>query len=293
MKETLTIGTRGSALARVQARIVRERLQDAHPTLHIIERIIETTGDKNQSPIPLDQVGKGWFTKEIEQALISSDIDIAVHSLKDMADVSSSGLTIGAYVEREDARDVLVSREKVALAKLPKNPVIGTDSMRRKVQIEALRPDAMVTSIRGNVPTRIDKLDQGAYDAVVLAAAGLRRLSLTDRIAEYFPVDVMTPAPGQGILAVQLRSNDVETGELVKVINNKIVATAAIVERDFSRACGGGCKSPTGAYAVYEGREWTLHGMHEARDTLLRGTLQLHEDEVLMLGQRLAKEMGV
>jgi hydroxymethylbilane synthase len=293
MKETLMIGTRGSALACVQARIVAARLRANNPQCTVHEKIIETTGDINQSPIPLDQVGKGWFTKEIQSALLSGEIDIAVHSLKDMADVSPPGLTIAAYVEREDARDVLVSRGNVLLRDLPQNPLIGTDSQRRKVQIEALRPDARVTSIRGNVPTRIQKLDHGAYDAIVLAAAGLSRLSLTSRIAEYFPIDVLTPAPGQGILAVEVRRNDVETGEFIASINDVQVNIAATIEREFSRACGGGCKSPTGAYAVCEGGSWTLHGLHMVHGVLIRDTLTLDGDEALHLGQRLARQMNI
>lgn len=269
MARTVVIGTRGSALALVQADIAAAALRAADPSLAIEVKVITTQGDVNQAPIPLDENGKGWFTKEIEAALLDASIDIAVHSLKDMADEQPPGLALGAYLPREDARDALVTRDGRPLEQLPNGAVIGTDSIRRQVQMLAMKPDARMESLRGNVPTRLKKLDDGVaasedgspYDAIILAAAGLKRLGLEQRVTRYFSFEEMTSAPGQGIMAVEARASDAEMLALLARVNDEEAARAAHIERAFSRAMGGGCKSPVGAYAHRDGDTVRLVGM--------------------------------
>lgn len=292
MKSPLIVGTRGSDLALKQADITTHALLRAEPTLTVEIKIIKTEGDTNQSPIPLDVVGKGWFTKEIEQALLEGSVDIAAHSLKDLPELLPPGLHIGAYLEREDARDVLVSKNNSALDALPQGAVVGTDSLRRKVQLLALRSDLAVVSIRGNVPTRVQKLVSGDYDALVLAAAGLKRLGMEDTITQYFEVSDMTPAPGQGTLALEVRKDDTALATLLAAIQDADAAHASTIERSFSRAMGGGCKSPTGAYAFREGDQWVIIGMQaDFEHTIVREEMRapLHESE--WLGERLAQKL--
>jgi hydroxymethylbilane synthase len=257
----IVIGTRGSALAVKQVDIFANAMKSADPSADIEIRIIQTQGDVNQSPIPLDTVGKGWFTGEIEHALLSGEIDLAAHSLKDMADDMPQGLHIGAYLPREDARDALITKHGESLEELPRGAVIGTDSARRQIQMQAIRPDAIMKSLRGNVPTRLEKLMSESYDAIILASAGLKRLGLSDRIIRYFEPHEMTPAPGQGIIAIQARENDMRLQELLAIVNDVDTAHAALIERSFSKAMGGGCKSPTGAYAFRDADDCLLIGM--------------------------------
>ncbi|HVO28497.1 MAG TPA: hydroxymethylbilane synthase [Candidatus Paceibacterota bacterium] len=260
-RKRIVIGTRGSALAVKQVDIVANAIQAADPSFDIEVRIIQTQGDVDQGPIPLDTVGKGWFTGEIERALLNREIDLAAHSLKDMADDMPAGLYTGAYLPREDARDVLVTKYGGPLEELPPGAVIGSDSSRRQVQMRALRPDVVMKSIRGNVPTRLQKLMLEPYDAVILAGAGLKRLGLAHRIVRYFEPREMTPAPGQGIIAIQAREDDMRLQRLLGMVNDADAARAARVERSFSKAMGGGCKSPTGAYAFRDGGDCVLIGM--------------------------------
>lgn len=293
MQKRLIIGTRGSALALAQSEIVSALLHSAHPKLQIEIKVIQTTGDTNQSPIPLDTVGKGWFTKEIEQALLEKDIDLAVHSLKDLAEELPHGLVLAAYPAREDARDVLVTKQGESLEKLKPNAIIGTDSLRRQVQLLALRSDLRVESIRGNVPTRIEKMKAGHYDAIIIAAAGLHRLNRADEITRYFEYEEMTPAPGQGILAVEARSDDDTILKLLEKINDRDVQTAAQIERSFSHTMGGGCKAPVGAYATKMNTGWRLIGMAAQGDhtTILRETTTLPLEVPTNPGAGLAKSM--
>lgn len=289
---TLTIGTRGSELALIQAGIASTALKQLHPELSINICVIQTQGDVNHNPIPLDTIGKGWFTGEIEQALLRHDIDLAVHSLKDMADEMTTELHIGAYLEREDARDVLVTKNGESLEELKSGAVIGTDSARRQVQILELCPDLRVQSMRGNITTRLEKLARGEYDAAILAAAGLKRLGLTERIMRYFEPHEITPAPGQGVLALQSRTGDYELNALLTKLNNPDAAQAAMIERSFSRATGGGCKSPTGAYAARHGDECVLTVMIVSDDgTLVRKTSRAPWVACSHLGEASAQEL--
>jgi hydroxymethylbilane synthase len=267
-KKSLVIGTRASALALRQADIVSKALKTIDQSLTVEIRTITTRGDVNLNPIPVDTVGKGWFTKEIEQDLLDKKIDLAVHSLKDMAYDVPSGLSIGAYLPREDARDALITKHGQMLEELPAGAVIGTDSIRRQVQMRAMRPDLEVRSLRGNVLTRLEKLQSENYDAIILAAAGLKRLGLEEKIIHCFSPNEMTPAPGQGILAVQIRQNDLEMRKILASISDDEARWAAEAERSFSQKMGGGCKSPIGAYAFRENEDAVFMGMVTAKDNV-------------------------
>ncbi len=291
-REKIIIGTRGSALALKQTGITKAALQAINPSLEIEVRVIETRGDVNQNPIPLDTIGKGWFTQEIENALLNGEIDLAVHSLKDMADDMPRGLHIGAYLPREDARDVLITKKGESLEDLPQGAVIGTDSLRRQIQMRGLRGDVVMKSVRGNVPTRLQKLESEPYDAIILAAAGLKRLGLEGHITRYFEPHEMTPAPGQGILAIQAKEGDAELHALLAAINDADAARAARIERSFSKTMGGGCKSPTGAYAFRDGDECVLIGMRaDSESSIMREEMRAPWEASDNLGEMLAKKL--
>lgn len=293
MTEEIIIGTRGSDLALKQTDIAKQSLLSIKPTLQIQIKIIKTEGDINNAPISSSVVGKEWFTKEIENELLSGSVDIAVHSLKDMPEVLPEGLYIGAYLEREDARDVLIGKDNSTLETLPKSAVIGTDSVRRRMQILALRNDLVVKSIRGNVLTRLQKLDTDLYDALILAAAGLNRLGMTDRITRYFDIKEMMPAPGQGIIAVEARESDNELARLLVSINHPISRVQAQAERTFAKNVGGGCKHPTGAYSTLQNGKLLLHGMIISKDGryLIRDSMSDLPEKATELGRKLAMIM--
>jgi len=240
----LIIGSRGSELALWQARWIQARLDKLGQPSRI--ETIKTTGDKI-SGIALSQVGtKGLFTKEIEEALLAGEIDLAVHSLKDMPTDLPAGLTLAAIPEREDARDALVGRR---LADLAPGARVGTGSLRRAAQLRALRPDLQIEDIRGNVDTRLRKLDEGRYDAIVLAAAGLRRLGCESRIAELFDPTIMCPAVGQGALAVETRDDGGPAFQIAKILEDPETRAAVTAERAVLAPLGGGCQAPMGTHA--------------------------------------------
>ncbi|HTP86680.1 MAG TPA: hydroxymethylbilane synthase [Bryobacteraceae bacterium] len=244
----LTIGSRGSQLALWQARWIQARLAELGEECRI--EIIHTTGDRI-TDVPLAKVGtKGLFTKEIEEALLRGDIDVAVHSMKDMPTETPAGLTIAAVPEREDPRDAMVGIE---LKDLPAGAHIGTSSLRRSAQLRALRPDFVVDSIRGNVDTRLRKLEDQHFDAIVLAAAGLRRLGLDARIAELLEPDVMCPAVGQGALAVETRDDGGLAQKICARLNHAETRAAVTAERAVLARLGGGCQVPIGAHARIAG----------------------------------------
>ncbi|MGD0616681.1 MAG: hydroxymethylbilane synthase [Bryobacteraceae bacterium] len=240
----LTIGSRGSQLALWQARWIQARLTDLGEESRI--EIIRTTGDRI-TDVPLAKVGtKGLFTKEIEEALVRGDIDIAVHSMKDMPTEVPHGLTIAAIPEREDPRDAIVG---VPLAELREGASVGTSSLRRSAQLRALRPDLLIDSIRGNVDTRLRKLEDLQFDAIVLASAGLRRLGLEGRIAEVLEPEVMCPAVGQGALAVETRDDGGAAHQVCSRLDHAETRAAVTAERALLATLGGGCQVPIGAYA--------------------------------------------
>ena len=260
---TLRLGTRGSVLARTQSQLVASELEKRHKNLAVELIIVKTSGDQIQDK-PLHEFGgKGLFTKEIEQALQRNEIDIAVHSFKDVPVtqplVPVDDLVIAAVPEREDPRDVLVSLGARQIADLPQGAKVGTSSLRRRAQLLALRPDLKIDTLRGNIDTRLRKLRDGAFDAIVLAAAGLRRTGLFNE-AEMTMLDPeqMLPAPGQGALAIQCRRTDERTRELLSVLDDRDTERAVTAERVIVQTLGGDCHSPIGALAEINGEDMTL-----------------------------------
>ncbi len=240
----LKLGTRGSALARRQSDIVKQVLAG----IEIELVVVQTEGDRNEAP--LEEIGgEGVFVKDIERRLLAGEIDLAVHSMKDMPARDPEGLVIGAVLPRADARDALVARDGLTLYELPQNARVGTDSKRRATQLLAMRPDLRIESIRGNVDTRIAKVMSGEYDAAVLAVAGLARLGILEKASQVFEPEEMLPACAQGILAVQCRSDDGEVLDALHAIDHGPTRAAADAERSFLRRLGAGCRLPVGAYA--------------------------------------------
>jgi uroporphyrinogen III methyltransferase/synthase len=241
------IGTRGSRLALAQAEQIREQLQKKWPEHHFEIRVIQTRGDDIQDK-PLDAIGgKGIFVREIEEELLAGKIQMAVHSMKDMPAVPAPGLIFTGCVKREDARDVLILREASSLAELPDGAVIGTGSIRRKAQLLRLRPDLHVVGIRGNIDTRIRKMQEQKLDGIVLAAAGIHRLGLQEKITQYLDYDQMLPAPAQGVLALEICEGDIEIQTVLEALSDEESTRTSSVERQFLKLCGGDCHTPTAA----------------------------------------------
>ncbi len=265
--KTLVIGTRTSQLALWQTNHVKQQLETEWPGLECQLETFVTKGDKTLDK-PLPEIGgKGLFTAELEAALLNGRIDIAVHSLKDLPVADADGLTVGAISSRADVRDVLVTKEpNRTLGNLPMGAVVGTSSLRRKAQLLQARPDLDIQSIRGNVDTRLRKVKEGDYDAAVLAAAGLTRLGLDGHIAQFLPVDIIVPAPGQGALAIQCRADDADTLALLAPLDDQNTRNCVIAERAFLDALGSGCSLPVGAYATTQGGDIMLTGIVGAVD---------------------------
>jgi hydroxymethylbilane synthase len=289
----IIIGARGSKLSLIQTDIIKNHLQPFLPNTQIEVKVIKTTGDKNMSPVPLDSIGKGWFTKEIDKELLDGDIDMAVHSLKDLPEVLPEGLILAAIPQREDAREALVSKDNLTLDNLKKGSIIGTDSNRRMSQILHRRPDIIVKSIRGNVNRRLEKLDNGEYDGVSLAVAGLKRLGLEKRITQYFPVTDFIPSPGQGALAVVIKKTNKKLYKLLQKINDKPTIQAVKAERAFSKAIGGGCKTPVGAYAEIKKGNLSLHAVVGSLNGkhLVKSALIGEPSKPIILGKELAQSI--
>jgi hydroxymethylbilane synthase len=247
----VVLGTRASALARAQTESVIALLTEAWPDLGCETKVISTAGDRTQATgEPLPEIGgKGLFTAELERALRDGDIDLAVHSLKDLPTDDSEGVVVGAVSAREDVRDCVVARDAGSLAELPPDAVVGTSSLRRSAQLRALRSDLDVRSIRGNVDTRIEKVRTGEYDAAVLAAAGVLRLGLEDAVSEWLDSETMLPAPGQGALAIQCRADDDAVLALLAEIDDPRARAETTAERAFLRVLGAGCAAPVAALA--------------------------------------------
>ena len=257
------VGTRGSPLALAQTELALSRLRAAHPGVAFELVIVTTQGDADRTA-PLAGMGLGVFVSEIERRLASGDIDLAVHSLKDLPSTLPDGMAIGAIPERADPRDALVSHLGHPLAQLPAGARIGTSSPRRAAQIAGQRPDLKIVPIRGNVETRLRKAAGDECDAAILAAAGLHRLGLTDAITEYLPPDQFVPPPGQGALAVEIRAADARMAALVSAAHHPPTAAAVAAERAFLTLLGGGCQVPVGAYARYSGDD-DHHDNHDDR----------------------------
>lgn len=288
MKRTIRIGSRESALAVAQARWVIGRLQIAQPQWCFELVTMKTTGDVVLDR-KLDEIGgKGLFTLELETALREGSIDMAVHSLKDMPPDTNGDLPIVAYSVREDPRDALVLPQNAGSELL----CIGSSSARRRVQLKSLFPRAQCESVRGNVNTRLRKLDEGSYDALVLAAAGLNRLGLSSRITRFFEVEEMIPSAGQGILAVQGLLNG-DYGYLLEAVDNAHSRDAYAAERAFADALNAGCTAPVGAHAVIASNELKLYGLYadEQCGIVARGELSGYRCDARKLGETLAKRL--
>ena len=259
----LRIGTRGSPLALAQARQTQSLLAAAHGlALETIEiRVIRTTGDAIQDRPLTELGGKGLFTKEIEQALLDGAIDIAVHSAKDMPAALPDGLTIAAYLPREDARDAFISRKAASLESLARGAVVGTASPRRQAMVKRLRPDVEVVSLRGNVETRLRKLDDGVVDATLLALAGLKRLGLADAATALLDVATFPPAGGQGAIALQTRADDARVRDLLASIADAATGIALATERAFLAVLDGTCRTPIAGHAVAAAGQVRFHGL--------------------------------
>ena len=255
MAESIIVGSRGSPLALKQTEYFCGLLKAAYPTINVEIRIIKTTGDRILNA-PLTQIGgKGIFVKEIEEALLCHDIDIAVHSMKDVPTELPKNLILPVVLKRTEYRDALVSQKFSGLSALPPGAVVGTSSFRRKIQILRRRPDLTVKDIRGNVDTRLKKMDSGEYQALVMSAAGMERLGWGDRIREYLD---FLPAPGQGALALEIRKNDHSVLRLIARFNDACSARAVRLERFFLEKMGGGCQAPIGAYAEMKGNRFVM-----------------------------------
>ena len=257
----LRIGTRGSALALWQAHHVEALIksQPGAPTVELVR--IKTEGDV-RTDVPLWQIGgRAFFTKEIDKALLGNEIDIAVHSLKDLSTVLDPGIELAAALEREDPRDAVLSRSGARLMDLPKGARVGTSSLRRRAFIARLRPDIELLELRGNVPTRIERMKNGDYDAIILAAAGLRRLELDQHISELLPVDEFPPAVSQGAIGVCMRTGDSEAGRWLKKLDNRASRLATTAERALLRRLEGGCQVPLGAIGSLDGETLRLQAV--------------------------------
>lgn len=289
----LVVGTRGSTLALKQVDIVAEALMSTSSAVEVERLIVRTEGDR-RTDVTLEQLGgQGVFVKDIEGRLLAGEIDFAVHSLKDMPAQSPDGLVIGAVLPRADVRDVLISRNNLTLAELPSGARIGTDSRRRAVQLHALRPDVGVESIRGNVDSRIRKVAEGLYDAVVLAAAGIKRLGLLDEATQVFSTDEILPAVGQGVLAIQCRADDAEVLYLLYAIDDPPTRHAITAERAYLARLGAGCRLPVAAYATVDGDALRIRGLLANDDGgLFRAELIGVTADAANLGERLAEHLA-
>ena len=254
----LIIGSRASKLAIAQTMIVKEKLEKLNSDIKIEIKEITTRGDKNLT-VSLESL-KGAFTKEIEEALLNNEIDIAVHSMKDMATICPKGLIYASVPEREDARDVLISKNNIKFKNLPKNSIIGTTSLRRANYIRLFRDDLIVKPIRGNILTRLKKLENENYDAIIIAAAAIKRLHLENIITEYFSIEDMLPAPGQGALCVECRDGDMEIINMLKSIENKEIRELVDIEREFASLLDSGCNAPIGSFTEINGNNIILYG---------------------------------
>lgn len=254
----LIIGSRASKLAIAQTIIVKEKLEKLNNNIKIEIKEITTRGDKNLTVSP--ESLKGAFTKEIEDALLKNYIDIAVHSMKDMATVCPKGLIYASVPEREDARDVFISKRNIKFKDLPKNSIIGTTSLRRTNYVRLFRDDLIVTPIRGNILTRLKKLENENYDAIIIAAAAIKRLNLENIITEYFSIEEMLPAPGQGALCAECRDKDTKIINMLKSIENKEIRELVDIEREFASLLDSGCNAPIGSFTEISGDNIILYG---------------------------------
>jgi hydroxymethylbilane synthase len=289
----LVIGTRGSQLALWQTEWVKKELERRFSELTIELTIIKTTGDKILDS-PLSKIGdKGLFTREIEHALLRGDIDLAVHSLKDIPTETPDGLIIGAITKRADVRDVFISKHYKSLKELPAGATVATGSLRRKAQLLHLRPDLQIADIRGNLNTRFKKFDESTWDGMILARAGIDRLGFSERITQVIPTSLMLPAVGQGALAVEIRKSDRRVRQFVSALQHEATATAVTAERSFLKYLEGGCQIPIGAYGRIRRGELLLDAMVGSLDGsfIIRDAVKGEPKDAKKLGIALAKKL--
>ena len=294
MKRTITIGTRKSLLALWQSNYIKSCLEKQYPDCEVRLQKIVTKGDKILD-VPLSKIGgKGLFTKEIETALLDGEVDLAVHSLKDMPTKLPEGLCLTAITERAVVGDAFVSNKYNTFAEMPARAVLGTSSLRRKAQLLAKRPDLDIRDLRGNVDTRLHKLDDGQYDAIILAAAGLTRLGYADRIKETLPCGFCIPAVGQGALAIECRTDNKEVRAMLEFLNHPATKSCTDAERAFLGLVEGGCQVPIGVHAdVVTADRMHITAIIASLDgsTLLRDEIDGDVDDAVALGQNLGRRM--
>ncbi|MGL5568840.1 MAG: hydroxymethylbilane synthase [Cetobacterium sp.] len=293
MKNKVVIGSRGSILALAQSEMIKSKLQKLHPELLFEIKVIVTSGDKdlvsnwNNS----DKSLKSFFTKEIEYELLEGRVDLAVHSMKDMPLISPPGLICGATPDREDNRDVIVSKNGQKLLELPEGSIVGTSSLRRTMGIKAIRPDLEIKQLRGNIHTRLRKLEEEDYDAILLAAAGLKRVGLTHRITEELDYELMMPAPAQGALYIQCRENDDFISTILKTIHNPEIEEIVNIEREFSKIFDGGCHTPMGCTGERIGDKISLKGVYCHNDIMYKAEVLEERDFGKEIAHKLATKI--
>ena len=292
-RSTIKIGTRGSKLALWQANWIKTELNKNTPSLSIKIIVIKTKGDKILD-VPLAKVGgKGLFVKEIEEALLDGHVDLAVHSMKDMPADLPEGLCIGPVPKRENPADVLISKNGLLLSELEPQARIGTSSLRRAAQIKHVKPNFIIHPLRGNLDTRLKKLETAGLDAIVLAAAGVKRLNLANRITEYLDYDIMLPAVGQGALCLEIRKHDLEIEKIVSKLNHPETRAVVMGERAFLRTLGGSCQVPVAAYGEINKNSFTLRGLVADIEgkTIIKETINGNKDSSKSLGIELAQRL--
>ena len=293
MRKHIKIGTRGSLLAKTQSTWVKKQIEAEHPDVSVELVIIVTKGDKILD-VPLAKVGgKGLFVKEIEEALLRKDVDLAVHSMKDVPAELPEELHLGIIPVRENPHDAFISSKYASLADLPQGSTVGTSSLRRRAQLAALRPDLEIVDLRGNLDTRLRKLDEGQFQAIILAAAGLNRLGMSSRATGYFTSEEMLPAVGQGSLGIELRKDDTELLVGLQFLNDTKTTTAVVAERAFLYRLEGGCQVPIGAFAEVSEDQVKLTGMVASVDgkVVLKESMTGPVAEAYDLGTGLANKL--
>jgi len=293
LRKQIRLGTRGSALAMWQAQWVKSELEKKYPGITVPLTKIKTTGDKILD-VPLAQVGgKGLFVKEIEEAMLSNEIDIAVHSMKDVPTFFPDGLHLSCITKREDARDALLARNRVKFKDLPEGANIGTSSLRRQAQLMHVRPDFIIHQLRGNVDTRLRKLKEGQFDAIILAAAGINRLGLAENVTEYIDPEISLPAIGQGALGIECRVDDRELNDLIAFFNHTDTRTCVTGERALLRRLEGGCQVPIACYGQMKEGRLRLIGLVGSVDgkSIIKDHIEGEPDKAEKLGVALAEKL--
>jgi hydroxymethylbilane synthase len=293
LRKEIRIGTRASALALWQAEWVKSELEKKYPGMTVTLTKIKTTGDKILD-VPLAKVGgKGLFVKEIEEAMLASEIDIAVHSMKDVPTFFPDGLHLSCITKREDPRDALLTRNKVKFNDLPKGANVGTSSLRRQAQLMSVRPDFVIHQLRGNVDTRLRKLKEGQYDAIILAAAGVKRLGLAENVSEYMDPKISLPAIGQGALGIECRVDDRELNDMISFFNHADTRVCVSGERALLRRLEGGCQVPIACYGEIKNGTLLLTGLVASVDgtRIIKDAIQGAPDKADKLGVTLAEKL--